>query len=98
MINRGPPFFPKRRMRHIKPCGRHRDTAESANPLLPGPQRFVGFRGMGREWLAHNALGRVHPRRAQAARTVLRSKQAIVIGPTPPGTGVICPVTLAQES
>ena len=26
---------------------------------------------------------------AQAAITVLRNKQAIVIGPTPPGTGVI---------
>jgi hypothetical protein len=33
--------------------------------------------------------GSVRPRRRQAAITVLRSRQAMVIGPTPPGTGVI---------
>lgn len=32
-------------------------------------------------------------RRATAAVTVFSSKQAIVIGPTPPGTGVIAPAT-----
>ena len=31
---------------------------------------------------------------AHAARTVLSSRQAIVIGPTPPGTGVIAPATV----
>src|ERR1700677_2511448 len=31
------------------------------------------------------------PRRAIAASTVLLSRQAIVIGPTPPGTGVMAP-------
>src|SRR5690242_15287583 len=35
---------------------------------------------------------------AQAARTVLCNRQAIVIGPTPPGTGVIEPATLAQDA
>ncbi len=35
--------------------------------------------------------------RAQAV-TVLASKHAIVIGPTPPGTGVMLPATLAQLS
>ena len=35
--------------------------------------------------------GSGRPRRRQAASTVLRSRQAIVIGPTPPGTGVIAP-------
>ena len=29
----------------------------------------------------------------QAARTVLASRHAIVIGPTPPGTGVMAPAT-----
>ena len=29
----------------------------------------------------------------QAARSVLCSRQAMVIGPTPPGTGVIAPAT-----
>src|SRR5271155_4590826 len=35
--------------------------------------------------------GSTSPRRRQAAISVLRSKQAIVIGPAPPGTGVIAP-------
>ncbi len=34
---------------------------------------------------------------AQAARTVLRSRQAMVMGPTPPGTGVIEPATFSQD-
>ena len=35
---------------------------------------------------------------AQAARTVFASRQAIVIGPTPPGTGVIAPATFAASA
>ena len=34
----------------------------------------------------------------QHAVTVLASKQAMVIGPTPPGTGVMAPATAAQLS
>lgn len=34
----------------------------------------------------------------QQAVTVLASKQAMVIGPTPPGTGVMAPATAAQLS
>ena len=37
------------------------------------------------------SAGAGKPAIAQAARTVLASRQAIVIGPTPPGTGVIAP-------
>src|SRR6266568_24307 len=33
------------------------------------------------------------PRRRDAASSVLRNRQAIVIGPTPPGTGVMAPAT-----
>ena len=33
----------------------------------------------------------------QQAVTVLARRQAIVIGPTPPGTGVIAPATSAQK-
>src|SRR3977135_2840488 len=40
---------------------------------------------------ADNASGSGNPRRRQAASSVLRNRQAIVIGPTPPGTGVIAP-------
>ena len=43
-----------------------------------GPGRKVGV-------LGHRATGR---RRRRAARRVLRSRQAMVSGPTPPGTGV----------
>ena len=42
--------------------------------------------------------GSGRPRRRQAVSTVLRSRQAIVIGPTPPGTGVIAPATLIAAS
>src|SRR5437016_12219640 len=34
-------------------------------------------------------IGSGRPRRRHAASSVLRRRQAIVIGPTPPGTGVI---------
>ena len=37
--------------------------------------------------------GTAKPRRRHAATTVLASRQAIVIGPTPPGTGVIALAT-----
>ena len=38
------------------------------------------------------------PRARHAALSVLASRQAIVIGPTPPGTGVMWPATRAQSS
>ena len=49
--------------------------------LRPGRSREVHSAGTGR------------PRRRQAASRVLRKRQAMVIGPTPPGTGVIAPAT-----
>src|ERR1700733_7463715 len=39
-----------------------------------------------------------NPAIAQAARSVLTSRQATVIWPTPPGTGVIAPATAAASS
>src|SRR5262249_48153685 len=42
----------------------------------------------------HHTPGGGNPALAQAARNVLTSRHAIVIGPTPPGTGVIAPATL----
>src|SRR3954468_24260995 len=47
------------------------------------------------EQLDHSPSGASRPKRAQAATRVLRSSTAIVIGPTPPGTGVIAPATWA---
>src|SRR5262249_58345385 len=38
-------------------------------------------------------VGSLRPLIAQAALSVLASRQAMVIGPTPPGTGVIAPAT-----
>ncbi len=38
------------------------------------------------------------PRLALAARTVLTKRQATVIGPTPPGTGVMAPATRAASA
>ena len=40
-----------------------------------------------------HSFGSGRPRCVQAARSVLSSRQAIVIGPTPPGTGVTAPAT-----
>src|SRR5688572_16418869 len=42
---------------------------------------------------ADHTLGSGKPADAQAARSVLRITQAMVIGPTPPGTGVTAPAT-----
>jgi hypothetical protein len=43
-------------------------------------------------------LGSGKPRCAQAARNVLSSRHAIVIGPTPPGTGVMAPAMVAASA
>src|SRR5215472_16075586 len=42
--------------------------------------------------------GSGRPRRRQAATKVLRNRHAIVIGPTPPGTGVIAPATVRTDA
>ena len=38
------------------------------------------------------------PSRRAAETSVLRIRQAMVIGPTPPGTGLIAPATSAAEA
>ncbi len=75
-------LLPDRRMWNIEPSARHRLAAEGAAAFLLGPQVVEDAQ-------APSSFGTVHPRRAHAARTVLRSRQATVISPTPPGTGVI---------
>src|SRR5439155_5396442 len=45
-----------------------------------------------------HGAGSGKPRRRQAASKVLSKRQAIVIGPTPPGTGVIAPATALTEA
>ncbi len=47
--------------------------------------------GMTQRWFDQFARARDYPLLALNAVSVLRSRQAIVIGPTPPGTGVIAP-------
>ena len=42
--------------------------------------------------------GSGRPSDRQQAVTVLASRQAMVIGPTPPGTGVIAPATSARRA
>src|SRR6185369_14008375 len=46
----------------------------------------------------HNPSGSARPARRCAATRVLRMSMAIVIGPTPPGTGVIAPATSAASA
>ena len=45
-----------------------------------------------------SSAGIGRPRRRQAACRVLRSRQAMVIGPTPPGTGVMAEATSAASA
>src|SRR5215471_8241680 len=59
------------------------------------PHEYHGKRGLvGPSPMA----GSASPRRRQAATTVLRNRQAIVIGPAPPGTGVMAPATVDTAS
>ncbi len=96
VIKAWPLFLPERGMSHLKPVARHRLAAKRTKPALFFPKcpELSGF--WRRMALAHSPSGTAQPRRAQAASTVLRRRQAIVIGPTPPGTGVMNPATSAQ--
>ena len=57
------------------------------------PRRSIRSPTPGRR---NHTFGAGNPFCAQAARKVFSSKQAIVIGPTPPGTGVIAPAIFAR--
>jgi hypothetical protein len=76
-------------MREIEPARGHGEAAERAAPFLPLPKRPEKLRIRRGEGLAQSPAGTGQPRRAQAARTVLRNRQATVMRPTPPGTGVM---------
>src|SRR5439155_25349406 len=74
-----------------------------ADPLRVGGERPLGidggWNGCGnQQGDNHNPSGSPNPARRCAATRVLRNKQAIVIGPTPPGTGVIAPATPSASS
>lgn len=98
MIKAWPLFLPQRGMGQLEAVARHRLAAKRTKPALFVPKcpELSGF--WRRMALAHSPSGTAQPRRAQAANTVLRRRQAIVIGPTPPGTGVMKPATSAQLS
>ena len=65
------------------------------------PDPFFAFFGFGSDSAANHPpyavkpSGSSSPLARQQAVSVLASRQAIVIGPTPPGTGVIAPATAA---
>ena len=98
VIETRPLFLPERGVGHLETVARHRLSAKRTKPalFLPKCPELSGF--WRRMALAHSPSGTAQPRRAQAASTVLRRRQAIVIGPTPPGTGVMNPATSAQLS
>lgn len=96
MIEGGALFRPDTRMRRVKSIGQHGFLAKGTTAILLTPQRFKQVAVWNGVALAQSMSGNCHPRRAHAAITVFRNKQAIVIGPTPPGTGVIEPATDAQ--
>ena len=96
MIQRRAVFAPDLSVRRFKAIAKHRRTTERAQTLLIAPKTLKLIRIRRAKRLAHSPSGTAHPRRAQAASTVFRSRHAMVIGPTPPGTGVIDPATAAQ--
>ena len=91
MIERRPLLGPNTRMRGIKSVAHHKLATQRALSSLTVPKRFKTLRTWSLIRLTHSASGASQPRRAHAARTVFRSKHAMVMGPTPPGTGVIDP-------
>src|SRR3974390_1633101 len=52
-----------------------------------------GLSPFGEPWNDGQISGAGSPACMQAARSVLKRRHAIVIGPTPPGTGVMAPAT-----
>ena len=68
----------------------HRRRDDRGRALRPGGLRRLSGR---RHGVSPSGSGR--PWMRQQATSVLASRQAIVIGPTPPGTGVIAPATCA---
>ena len=74
---------------------------EEAGPLAPHRLRPSGRRvqsgaAPGGQGVRPSGSGRPFAR--QQAVSVLARRQAMVIGPTPPGTGVIAPATSAAEA
>jgi hypothetical protein len=55
-------------------------------------------RAMTRSFLSPHNSGAGRLAAAAAARTVLARRHAMVIGPTPPGTGVTAPATAAASA
>src|SRR5436189_790167 len=94
--------------------GRHENGADRHRPPVscrgPAGQASKDRRAAGRidhhqegdegrdEQLDHRPSGGARPARACAAASVLRSSTAMVIGPTPPGTGVIAAATWRAPS
>jgi|GEM_PF-1495499 len=76
-------------MRHIGPAGGYGLSTQGAEAVLILPKLPESRRVRRGKGLAHRPSGTGQPRRAQAASTVLRNRQAMVMGPTPPGTGVM---------
>ena len=67
-------------------------TSRRAAPTAPTPASSSPLRSLRR------SIAQPPARAIRAACSVLRSRNAIVIGPTPPGTGVIAPATSLTAS
>jgi len=78
----------RRRAGAQKPC--------AVSPIGPGSAAHHFVDAL-RPWHESYTAGFGSPAMAQAARSVFTSRQATVIWPTPPGTGVIAPATVSAS-
>src|SRR5689334_12270440 len=86
VIEGRPLLLPHSGVGSVEASRRHRCAADGATPRLLRPK--VVERAQ-----PSSSFGTAQPLRAHAARTVFRKRQATVIKPTPPGTGVMNPAT-----
>lgn len=70
---------------------RHHEANKNAGAISSGVEKFANYR------LGY-ANADFTPAIIAAACAALRNRHAIVIGPTPPGTGVMAPATFAHSS
>ena len=90
-----------RRLRAGRNPGTHRmrlAAAAARTPCAAPAARACSIASPPINRAAKSTAGIGSPRRRQAASSVLRRRQAMVIGPTPPGTGVMAQATSAASA
>jgi hypothetical protein len=79
-------------------AGTHNHGNAISAPTVSMDSRFRGNGSKLIKRISYYTAGAGSPACVQAACSVLTSKHTIVIGPTPPGTGVMAPATLTASA